>query len=107
MAKSFPVVAAETAAELIGKPVDYHVIDAAFQRMTRRIVLGDQAADDTRLTEVLTDLMSQGNKMPGEPGPQYPELIGMIEGHLAKAEPGSLAAEIAKAPEPRAVPPAR
>ena len=100
MAKSFLVVAAETAAELIGKPVDYHVIDAAFQRMTRRIVLGDQAADDTRLTEVLTDLMSQGNKMPGEPGPQYPELIGMIEGHLAKAEPGSLAAEIAKAPEP-------
>ena len=68
--------------------------------MTRRVVFGDHAADDTRLMELLGELMSQGNKMPGEPGPQYPEFIGMIEGHLAKAEPGSLAAEIAKTPAP-------
>ncbi|MCH9721837.1 MAG: cytochrome P450 [Actinomycetia bacterium] len=100
MAKSFVKVAADTAKELTGVAVDYHTIDRAFQRMTRRVVFGDHAADDTRLMDVLGELMSQGNKMPGEPGPQYPELIGIIEGHLDKAEPGSLAAEIAKTPAP-------
>ena len=100
LAKSFLTVAADTAGDLARNPIDWETIDAAFQRMTRRVVFGDHAADDTRLMELLGELMSQGNKMPGEPGPQYPEFIGMIEGHLAKAEPGSLAAEIAKAPAP-------
>jgi cytochrome P450 len=100
LAAKFAEVAADTAQELTGKPVDYEVIDEAFQKMTRRVVFGDHAADNTRLMEVLGDLMSLGNKMPGEPGPQYPELIEMIEGHLAKAEAGSLAAEIAKTPTP-------
>ena len=100
LASSFVTVAADTAGELARNPIDWETIDAAFQRMTRRVVFGDHAADDTRLMELLGELMSQGNKMPGEPGPQYPEFIGMIEGHLAKAEPGSLAAEIAKTPTP-------
>ena len=100
LAGSFVAVAADTANELIGTSIDYHVIDKAFQRMTRRVVFGDHAADDTRLMELLGELMSQGNKMPGKPGPQYPEMIGIIEGHLAKAEPGSLAGEIAKTPTP-------
>lgn len=99
-AKNFVGIAADTARDLTGRSVDYHVIDEAFQRMVRRVVFGDQAADDTRLMEVLGELMSQGNKMPGKPGPQYPELISIIEGHLAKAAPGSLAAEVAKAPTP-------
>lgn len=100
LAKTFVAVAADTAAELVGESVDYEMIDGAFQRMTRRIVFGDGAADDTRLTELLGELMSLGNKMPGEPGPQYPELVELIEGHLARAEAGSLAAMIAKQPAP-------
>lgn len=100
LAKSFLKVAADTAGDLAGTSVDYHVIDTAFQRMTRRVVFGDDAADDTRMMELLGELMSQGNKMPGEPGPQYPEFIALVEGHLARAQPGSLAAEIAKKPVP-------
>lgn len=100
LAKNFVKVAAETAGDLAGQSVDYHTIDHAFQRMTRRIVFGDHAADDTAMTDILSELMSLGNKMPGEPGPQYPELIALIEGHLAKAEAGSLAAKIAKTPAP-------
>jgi cytochrome P450 len=95
LAGSFLGVAADTARELRDRSVDYRTIDAAFQRMTRRVVFGDHAADDTRLMELLGELMSQGNKMPGEPGPQYPEMIKIIEGHLEQAEAGSLAAEIA------------
>lgn len=100
MAKSFVKVAADTARELTGPAIDYRTIDSAFQRMTRRIVFGDQAADDTRVMDLLGELMSQGNKMPGKPGPQYPEFVALIESHLAKAEPGSLAATIAKTPAP-------
>jgi len=100
LATSFTGIAADTAQELVGRPVDYHVIDGAFQRMTRRVIFGDHAAGDTRLMQVLGELMSEGNKMPGKPAAQYPELLSIIEGHLAKAEPGSLAAEIAKAPTP-------
>lgn len=100
LADAFVGIAADTAQELTGRRVDYHVIDAAFQRMTRRVVFGDCAADDTRLMDVLGELMSQGNKMPGEPGPEYPELIATIEGYLAKAEKGSLAAQVAETPEP-------
>jgi cytochrome P450 len=99
-ATSFVKVAADTAAGLVGGSVDWDTIDAAFQRMTRRVVFGDHAADDTHLMELLGELMSQGNKMPGEPGLQYPEMIEIIEGHLARAEAGSLAAKIAKTPLP-------
>ena len=44
--------------------------------------------------------MSQGNKMPGEPGPQYPEFIAKIQRYIDNAEPGSLASEVAGAPTP-------
>ena len=93
-------VAADTARELSGKPIHWQDIDEAFLRMIRRVVLGDSAAEDTRITDLLGELMAQGNKMPGEPGPQYPEFIAMIERYLQKAEPGSLAADAAKVPAP-------
>jgi cytochrome P450 len=100
LAPAFVTAAAEAAAELVGADADWETVDAVFQRLTRRVVFGDHAAGDTRLMELLGELMSQGNKMPGEPGEQYPEMIGIIEGHLAKAEAGSLAAEIARTPAP-------
>jgi len=86
LAPAFVTAAAEAAAELVGADADWETVDAVFQRLTRRVVFGDHAAGDTRLMELLGELMSQGNKMPGEPGEQYPEMIGIIEGHLAKAE---------------------
>ena len=93
-------VAADTARELSAKPIHWQDIDEAFLRMIRRVVLGDSAAEDTRITDLLGELMAQGNKMPGEPGPQYPEFIATIERYLQKAEPGSLAADAAKVPAP-------
>jgi hypothetical protein len=41
----------------------------AFQKMTRRVVFGDRAAGNAHLTDLLSELMSAGNKMPGEPAP--------------------------------------
>lgn len=100
LAKSFAGVAADTARELAGRPIRWQDIDEAFLRMIRRVVLGDSAAGDTAITDLLGELMAQGNKMPGEPGPQYPEFIAMIDRYIAKADPGSLASLVGKAPTP-------
>ena len=68
------------------------------QRIARRVILGDGAAEDDDLTELLGDLMSEGNGMPGEPSERLPELEEMIAGHVERAERGSLAARFAGAP---------
>ena len=100
LATTWAGVAADTARELAGTSIRWENIDRAFLRMIRRVVLGDSAADDTLITDLLGELMSQGNKMPGEPGPQYPDLIAMIQRDIDKAEPGSLASLVASAPTP-------
>lgn len=98
MAEPFVGIAAETARELASETIRWQNFNAAFQRMTRRVVFGNRAADDTRLTEILGEMMSAGNKMPGEPAPQYSEFISMIDGYLDAPEPDSLAAMIPQAP---------
>jgi len=98
LAQAFVDVAAETARELAAETIRWQNFNAAFQRMTRRVILGDRAADDTRLTEILGEMMSVGNKMPGEPAPQYDEFIAMIDGYLDAPEPNSLASLIPQAP---------
>lgn len=100
LADSWVAVAADASRELAGKPMRWHDIEQAYLRVIRRVVLGNSAADDTRITDLLDELMAQGNKMPGKPGPQYPEFIGMIDRYIEKADPGSLASEVAKAPTP-------
>ena len=98
MAQPFVGIAAETARQLASETIRWQNFNAAFQRMTRRVIFGNRAADDTRLTEILGEMMSAGNKMPGEPAPQYGEFISMIDGYLDAPEPDSLAALISQAP---------
>ena len=100
LATAWTAVAADTARELAGKPIQWADIDRAFLRMIRRVVLGDSAADDTGITDLLGELMAQGNKMPGEPGPEYRDLIAMIQRYIDKGEPGSLASLVSSAPNP-------
>ncbi|HVK29570.1 MAG TPA: hypothetical protein VM575_14605, partial [Nocardioides sp.] len=56
-------VAAQEAAGLTGE-IGYDDLNAAFQRVTRRVVFGDAATDDTGLTALLGDLMAAGNRTP-------------------------------------------
>ena len=69
LAQAFVNVAKETAEQLATETIRWQNFNAAFQRLTRRVVFGDRAADDTQLTETLIDMMSAGNKLPGEPAP--------------------------------------
>jgi cytochrome P450 len=106
LAQRFTDVARELAEELAHQPMRWQNFNEAFQKMTRRVVFGDRAAGNAHLTDLLSELMSAGNKMPGEPAPGYDELIWMIEGYLKDPEPNSLAALIADAPAPADVTPA-
>jgi cytochrome P450 len=100
LAQPFTEVAAETAAELASGPIRWQKFNEALQRMTRRIVFGTAAADDTDLAALLGELMSAGNRMPGEPAPRYDEFISRIESYLDEPEAGSLAALVPQAPDP-------
>lgn len=104
LAQPFADVAAQTAAELAGGKIDWPTANKAFQRMTRRVLFGDPAADDEGLTELLGEMMSAGNKMPDEPAPQYGEFIARIDSYLAEPPEGSLAALVSQAPDPGSAP---
>jgi cytochrome P450 len=98
LAQPFTDVAAQTAAELTGQKMTWPVFNEAFQKMTRRVVFGDKAADDIALTGQLGELMSAGNKMPGKPAPDYGTFITRISDYLDDPSPNSLASLVAEAP---------
>ncbi|MEU0464454.1 cytochrome P450 [Amycolatopsis sp. NPDC006131] len=70
----------------------------AFQRIARRIVLGDEAAGDDALSVTLEGMMAEANRLPRRPSRRLPAFRASVEGHLERAEPGSLAAAIADTP---------
>jgi cytochrome P450 len=78
----------------------------AWHRMARRLVLGDAARDDDRLTEELKRLRARANwvVLPIAEGLRR-RFQQRLETHLARAEPGSLAQVMAAIPsEPRSAP---
>ena len=90
MAGAFlPVVATELAA--LGDGFGWSEFNRTLQRITRIVLFGAAAADDTALTDLLGDLMGEGNRQPGKPGKRYPQLIERIGEYVAAAEKGSLA----------------
>lgn len=81
-----------------GGTIDWDAFHECVQRIARRLILGDGAAEDERLTELLGELMSDANSMPGETGDGARELEAMIGAHADRADRGSLVARFAKAP---------
>lgn len=78
--------------------LDWDAFEAMLQRVARRIILGDGAAGDEGLTNLLAELMSVANGIPGEAGVEVAELEGMIAHHVERADRGSLVARFAEAP---------
>ena len=106
LAQAFVEKVAQTVEGLESGALKWSDWNAAFQRLTRCVVFGDKAADDTRLTSQLSELMSAGNGMPGEPASGYPEFLSHIESYLQNPEPNSLAALIAETTPPETASPA-
>ncbi|MDT4941145.1 MAG: hypothetical protein QOJ34_1234 [Pseudonocardiales bacterium] len=99
LAARFVAVANEETDALAGRgTVKWDGLHGAFQRITRRVVLGDAAADDTELTDQLGDLMAAGNRMPGKPAAGYDAFIERVQAYVEVAEEGSLCSLVPVAP---------
>ncbi len=80
--------------------LDWDMFEATWNRVVRRVVLGDTASDDHALTEMLEKLRSAGNWAFLHPGHDdlKETFLERIRVYLKRGEAGSLAAEIAKQP---------
>ena len=101
LAKGFATAAVAEADGLLalGRPITYDDLNLAFQRLTRIVVLGQAAANDGALTNLLGELMAAGNKMPGKPAKGYDELHAGIASYVAGADPAALTGLMAAAPQ--------
>lgn len=78
--------------------LDWQAFHPMMQRIARRIVLGNGAAEDEALTRLLADLMAEANALPGETGPEVGRLEDMIAEHVDRADRGSLVSRFSAAP---------
>ncbi len=69
------------------------------RRVARRIILGDGAGPDERLSEWLGELMDKSNPPGGGDESLYKNLLAALGKHVNAAEEGSLAALFAQAPQ--------
>jgi cytochrome P450 len=77
--------------------IDWEDVVPCWYRIVRRVVLGDVARDDHRLTDDLATLRSRANLSVLAPDdePTRARFQARLAHHLERAEPGSLAATIA------------
>lgn len=103
-AERFVAIAEEEAAVLVAAaaPSDDELAwepwNLAFRRITRRVILGDAAAEDEELSETLAGMMADANGMPGKTSARYPGFIARLGEYVAAADPESLAGRFAAAP---------
>lgn len=79
--------------------LDWEMFEKTWNRVIRRVVLGDTARDDQALTKTLEKLRSAANWAFLHPGHDRDkeEFHECLRAYLARGEEGSLAAEIARA----------
>ncbi|WP_354700415.1 hypothetical protein DSM112329_00689 [Paraconexibacter sp. AEG42_29] len=82
-----------------GATLDPDAFSAMFRRIVRRVVLGDPAAGDEELSELLAALMSEANGLPSDPSEHYPAYLDRLQSHVDAAEPGSLVSLFGAAPQ--------
>jgi cytochrome P450 len=93
------VVAEEIDALSLGSRLTYRDWERAFDRITLRVVFGDDARDDQHITELLEKLMGESNRLVGlKRSDEYYELYRELERHVAKPGNESLVACFAEAP---------
>jgi cytochrome P450 len=77
---------------------DWHPM---FRRLMRRVVLGDRAADDEEVTDLLAELMSEANGLPGGRSERFGPFVEKLRSYVEDPEPDSLVSLFADAhPDP-------
>jgi cytochrome P450 len=99
LAPEFLAAANEEADALVGQEITWERINAAFQRLTRRVVFGEPAADDTEVSDLLETLMDEANSASGGESEHFAPFMARVEGYVNDAAPGSLAGLVADAPQ--------
>jgi cytochrome P450 len=106
LADRIDAVSVEEASKLPNE-LDWDRWNGAVRRVTRRLILGDSAADDHELSEMLGELMDKANP----PGGGDDDLLGRytekLERYVSAAEAGSLVGLFADAPASEQTKPAR
>jgi cytochrome P450 len=93
----FAAVSRQEAGKLSGT-VEWDTFNQVVRRVTRRIILGEGAAADDRLSGQLGELTEKANP-PGKGAPElYETFVTALGGYVDAAEPGSLASLFAGAP---------
>lgn len=100
LARGFAAKAVEEADGLLesARPLAWDDVNSAFQRLTRRVVFGDAAADDQKITTQLGKLMDAGNKMPGKPAKGYDQFHGLLAEYVESPDPAALTGLVGGAP---------
>lgn len=100
LAKGFAAIAVAEADDLLAldRPVTWEDVNTAFGRLTRRVVFGDAAADDVKITDQLGALMDAGNKMPGKPAKGYDRFHAHLAEYVGSPDPKALTGLMAKVP---------
>src|SRR5947209_6778368 len=85
-------------AETLGSEVDWDTFNAAVRRATRRIILGEAAADDAEMSEMLGQLMDKSNPPGGGDEELYGRYMERLQRYVEAGEDGSLVGLFADAP---------
>lgn len=96
------VIQEETRAALVETPgvLTWPFFERLFQRVTLRIVLGNQAVADTALVEALDQLLFQANRLfLLKRNPRFARVYTQIDKYLKSPEPNTLAARCREALE--------
>jgi cytochrome P450 len=89
----------DTMLEQVGRgSLEWEAFYRAFRRIARRIVLGDAARDDEEVSDLLTGLMNEANKLPSKPSERFEPFMARIRDYVAAAEEGSLVSLFGEAP---------
>jgi cytochrome P450 len=97
LADRFAAVCAEESARL-PEEVDWDTWNRAVRRVTRRIILGDGAADDDSVSEMLGELMDKSNPPGGGDSELYERYVAALQRYVDAAETGSLVGLVSEAP---------
>jgi hypothetical protein len=84
-----------------GSQLDWGRFNEAWHRMVRRLILGDGAREDNDLTDMLAQLRARGNWsfLRSKDEELRDRFHQRLQGHLDRAEPGSLAERVAQIPK--------
>jgi cytochrome P450 len=99
-ARHFLAVVAEEVQSLhIRHELTYEHWEELFDHITLRVIFGDGARQNQRLTQLLEQLMGEANRLVGlSHGDSYYEFYGELERQLLDPDPNSLIARFADAP---------